>query len=221
MAAGNLHERENFRVFTLYFLINNDLFTYEIEVPKPTLCDEQQTSNPTHNDIEEYKWKMSYEECEKIYVEVVIFVNKRLVRLIDVIMEQWLDLKYGNHKTMDENVNKGVIDYENKLKNEDDEPWSEDGVPYEMCDHICEPFRLKNRKANALWVSWMRGDDEVVLSNKEDSNLKEENNNDEHEIAEVFRIKTNLFDYETPLCAKFNEFNYLLKIDPELFTYDI
>ncbi|GJU78882.1 hypothetical protein Tco_1275952 [Tanacetum coccineum] len=103
---------------------------------------------------------MSYEECKKIYAEVVIFINKRLVRLVDVIVEQWLDLKYGNHKTMDENVNKGVIDYENKLKNEDDEPWSEDGVPYEMCDHICEPFRLKNRKANALWVSWMRGDDE-------------------------------------------------------------
>ncbi|GJX16655.1 hypothetical protein Tco_0217487 [Tanacetum coccineum] len=116
MAAGNLHERENFRVFTLYFLINNDLFTYEIEVPKPTLCDEQQTSNPTHNDIEEYKWKMSYEECEKIYVEVVIFVNKRLVRLVDVIVEQWLDLKYGNHKTMDENVNKGEREEQHKKR---------------------------------------------------------------------------------------------------------
>nr|GEV40609.1 hypothetical protein [Tanacetum cinerariifolium] len=38
-------------------------------------------------------------------------------------------------------------DYENKLNDELEEPWSEDGVPYEICDHICEPFRFKNGKA--------------------------------------------------------------------------
>ncbi|GJZ95535.1 hypothetical protein Tco_0667869 [Tanacetum coccineum] len=65
---------------------------------------------------------------------------------------------------------------------------------------------------NALGVYWMRGDYEVVLSNKEVSDLKDENN-DEREIAKVFRIETNLLDYETPLCVKFNEFNYLLKMD--------
>nr|GEX44365.1 hypothetical protein [Tanacetum cinerariifolium] len=89
--------------------INDDLFTYEIKVPKPTPCDEQQTSNPTHNDIGEYEWKISYEECEKIYDETVIFINKRLVRLIDVTVEQWLDLKYGNHETIDKNVKKEII----------------------------------------------------------------------------------------------------------------
>ncbi|GJV18147.1 hypothetical protein Tco_1363470 [Tanacetum coccineum] len=88
--------------------IDNDLFTYEIEVPKPCLCDKQ-TSNLTHNDLKEYEWKMSYEECEKIYAKDVIFINKRLVRLVDVTEEQWLDLKYGNHITMDENVKKWVI----------------------------------------------------------------------------------------------------------------
>ncbi|GJY29628.1 hypothetical protein Tco_0405395 [Tanacetum coccineum] len=36
-----------------------------------------------------------------------------------------------------------------------------------------------------------------------------------------FRIETNLFDYETPLCEKFKEFNYLLKIYPGLLTKDI
>ncbi|GJT93409.1 hypothetical protein Tco_1082254 [Tanacetum coccineum] len=38
-------------------------------------------------------------------------------------------------------------DYENELNDELEEPWSKDGVPYEMCDHICEPFRFKNGKA--------------------------------------------------------------------------
>ncbi|GJY41325.1 hypothetical protein Tco_0428595 [Tanacetum coccineum] len=53
------------------------------------------------------------------------------------------------------------------------------------------------------------------------SSLEKDNNDDEQEIGEIFRIETNLFDYETPLCTKFNEFNYLLKVDPELFTYDV
>ncbi|GJX39957.1 hypothetical protein Tco_0254947 [Tanacetum coccineum] len=34
-------------------------------------------------------------------------------------------------------------------------------------------------------------------------------------------IETNLFDYDTPLCGKFKESNYLLKIDPDLLTKDI
>ncbi|GKF36370.1 hypothetical protein Tco_0113128 [Tanacetum coccineum] len=89
--------------------INDDLFTYEIEVPKLTPCVEQRISDPTHNDLGEYEWKMSYEECEKIYAKAMILINKRLVRLIDVTVEQWLDLKYGNHKTMDKNIKKGVI----------------------------------------------------------------------------------------------------------------
>ncbi|GJS08877.1 C2 calcium/lipid-binding domain-containing protein CaLB [Tanacetum coccineum] len=49
-----------------------------------------------------------------------------------------------------------------------------------------------------------RGDDEVKLTD-------EESFDDEDEIAEVFRIDTNIFDYETPICSAFNEFNYLLK----------
>ncbi|GKC40494.1 hypothetical protein Tco_1052878 [Tanacetum coccineum] len=60
----------------------------------------------------------------------------------------------------------------------------------------------------------IRGDDEVELTDEESSD-------DEDEIAEVFRIDTNIFNYETPLCSAFNEFNYLLKVDPDLLTKDI
>ncbi|GJT92305.1 hypothetical protein Tco_1081150 [Tanacetum coccineum] len=49
----------------------------------------------------------------------------------------------------------------------------------------------------------------------------EEFSDNEDEIAEVFRIDTNIFDYETPICSAFNEFNYLLKVDPDLLTKDI
>ncbi|GJW14652.1 hypothetical protein Tco_0018785 [Tanacetum coccineum] len=66
----------------------------------------------------------------------------------------------------------------------------------------------------ALWIYWIRGDDKVELTNEEFSN-------NEDEIGEVFRIDTNIFDYETPICSAFNKFNYLLKVDPDLLTKDI
>ncbi|GKA08989.1 hypothetical protein Tco_0688320 [Tanacetum coccineum] len=49
----------------------------------------------------------------------------------------------------------------------------------------------------------------------------EEFSDNEDEVAEVFRINTNIFDVETPMCKTFNEFNYLLQIDPDLLTKDI
>ncbi|GJS80605.1 hypothetical protein Tco_0730486 [Tanacetum coccineum] len=66
----------------------------------------------------------------------------------------------------------------------------------------------------ALWIYLIRGDDEVKLTDEESSD-------DEDDIAEVFRIDTNIFDYETPLYSTFKEFNYLLKVDPDLLTKDI
>ncbi|GKA58177.1 hypothetical protein Tco_0757365 [Tanacetum coccineum] len=42
-----------------------------------------------------------------------------------------------------------------------------------------------------------------------------------NDIVDIFKIEGNLFDYETPLCKAFNDFNYLLKIDMDLFTFDI
>ncbi|GJZ40184.1 hypothetical protein Tco_0586747 [Tanacetum coccineum] len=56
--------------------------------------------------------------------------------------------------------------------------------------------------------------------NDETFNLKETNHDNEQEIGEIFRIETNLFDYETPLCEKLKKFNYLLKIDLDVLTKD-
>ncbi|GJW29737.1 hypothetical protein Tco_0046612 [Tanacetum coccineum] len=66
----------------------------------------------------------------------------------------------------------------------------------------------------ALWIYLIRGDDEVELTDEKSSY-------NEDEVAEVFRIDTNLFDFETPMCKAFKEFNYLLQIDPDLLTNDI
>ncbi|GJS49977.1 hypothetical protein Tco_0600098, partial [Tanacetum coccineum] len=37
-------------------------------------------------------------------------------------------------------------------------------------------------------------------------------------FAEIFRINTNVFDFETPTCRSFNELNYLLQINPDVLT---
>ncbi|GJV60009.1 hypothetical protein Tco_1466109 [Tanacetum coccineum] len=51
--------------------------------------------------------------------------------------------------------------------------------------------------------------------------LEAEEDNEPDNITDIFKIEGNLFDYETPLYKAFNDFNYLLKIDKDLFTFDI
>ncbi|GJU75932.1 hypothetical protein Tco_1273002 [Tanacetum coccineum] len=69
---------------------------------------------------------------------------------------------------------------------------------------------------NALWIYWARGDDEVELTDEESSD-----SDDEDEVVEIFKIDTNVFDFKTPMCRAFKEFNYLLQIDPDVLTKDI
>ncbi|GKB30891.1 hypothetical protein Tco_0870292 [Tanacetum coccineum] len=57
----------------------------------------------------------------------------------------------------------------------------------------------------------IRGDNKVELTDEESSN-------DKDDVAKVFRIDTNLFNFETPMYEAFKEFNYLLQIDPDLLT---
>ncbi|GKB70732.1 hypothetical protein Tco_0932144, partial [Tanacetum coccineum] len=74
---------------------------------------------------------------------------------------------------------------------------------------------------NALWDYWKEGDDHEVLTNEAFSDPKETYKDGEHKIAKIFRIETDICDFKTPLCTTFNEINYLLKIDTDLFTHDI
>nr|GEU79637.1 hypothetical protein [Tanacetum cinerariifolium] len=51
--------------------------------------------------------------------------------------------------------------------------------------------------------------------------IKDTEDDEDYDLAEIFMIDGNLFDFETPLCKTFNEFNYILRIDTDLFTFDI
>nr|GEZ25823.1 hypothetical protein [Tanacetum cinerariifolium] len=72
-----------------------------------------------------------------------------------------------------------------------------------------------------LFTYKIRGDDEEVVNDKKLFDLKETHVNEDDEVAEIFRIKNNIFNFEMPLCKIFNEFNYLFKIDTDLITHDI
>ncbi|GKB90009.1 hypothetical protein Tco_0962281 [Tanacetum coccineum] len=91
---------------------------------------------------------------------------------------------------------------------------------------IVDPIDLPNVNQDKLRVvvfpiSLKLGSDEIEPTNDEASDLEETDHDDEQEIGDIFRIETNLFNYETPLCEKFKEFNYLLKIDSDVLTNDI
>ncbi|GJR29774.1 hypothetical protein Tco_1106006 [Tanacetum coccineum] len=59
------------------------------------------------------------------------------------------------------------------------------------------------------------------LSDHNEETEEDDNPNETDNGPEIFKIEGNLFDFETPLCKVFHEFNCLLKIDTDLFTYDI
>ncbi|GJX26236.1 hypothetical protein Tco_0232532 [Tanacetum coccineum] len=73
----------------------------------------------------------------------------------------------------------------------------------------------------ALWDDWKIRSDDTELTNEKGSDLEDECSSDVDETAKIFKIEDNLLDYETPLCKAFNEFNYLLKINTDLFTLEI
>nr|GEY08689.1 hypothetical protein [Tanacetum cinerariifolium]GEY46988.1 hypothetical protein [Tanacetum cinerariifolium] len=73
-------------------------------------------------------------------------------------------------------------------------------------NNYTKPYEIFGKKRN---------DQEGVVD------VEEDNNDNEQETAEIFRIVTNLFDNETLLCTEFKEFYFLLNVDPELFTHDI
>nr|GEU29527.1 hypothetical protein [Tanacetum cinerariifolium] len=93
---------------------------------------------------------------------------------------------------------------------------------YTVMDHVT---------MNTLWKFWKKNNDqkgttfgridERVNNNREPCNHRIEDSEKENEVAEIFRIKTDVFNYESPICKTFDEFNYLLKIDPDLLTKDI
>ncbi|GJT82615.1 hypothetical protein Tco_1056957 [Tanacetum coccineum] len=198
--------------------MEDDLFTYELEVIEDFYfpCIEQPHDNLTNDDLDVYEPRVCYDENEPIYVEAVILINKRLVRLTAITVEQWLDLKFGDHKKVNKEIMKEVVStwLIRSYKKQFDEYME---IKNDWSNNMTIDWYTKN----SLWLYWVRGDDEEVLTDDELSNLEEENLSDENEVTEIFRIETDIFHFETPLCKAFKEFNYIFEIDVDILTKDI
>ncbi|GJY40551.1 hypothetical protein Tco_0427821 [Tanacetum coccineum] len=108
------------------------------------------------------------------------------------------------------------MDDDSKHEADDDMGYDPSDVAFTKClgSKIFNYKKMDHYTMKALWIYWIKGDDEVELTNEEYSD-------NEDEVAKVFRIDTNLFDFETPMSKEFKELNYLLQIDPDLLTKDI
>nr|GEW03095.1 transposon Ty3-I Gag-Pol polyprotein [Tanacetum cinerariifolium] len=96
--------------------------------------------------------------------------------------------------------------------------------PVEVVDK--EVKRLKQSRIPIAKVRWNSQRGPEFTWEREDQIKKKyphlfTKDDDLEDIADIFKIKGNMFDFETPLCEGFNDFNYLLKIDKNLFTFDI
>ncbi|GJX39364.1 hypothetical protein Tco_0252667 [Tanacetum coccineum] len=76
---------------------------------------------------------------------------------------------------------------------------------------VVEPLKLKN---SLKFYNLFDHDEEEEAEDDDDPNMIDD-------VPKIFKIEDDLFNFDTPLCIAFKEFNYLLKINPDLFTYDI
>ncbi|GJR86319.1 hypothetical protein Tco_0210330 [Tanacetum coccineum] len=65
-----------------------------------------------------------------------------------------------------------------------------------------------------------KGDDEEVITDNELSNPRDDSLIEENEMAQIFRIDTDIFHFETPLCEAFKELNYLSKINVDIYEWN-
>nr|GEW90707.1 VIER F-box protein 2 [Tanacetum cinerariifolium] len=155
-------------------------------------CDKIEEDGSNDGDLDVYEPQVCYDKNDGIYAEVVIFVNKRLVRLMDVIVAQCYKKQFDEYT---------------EIKKQ----WVTRGIDADM---EYDPSVV----AFAEWLASKFYNHKTLdrISDPDDENLI-----DKDEVDKIFRIETNILDFETPICKVFDEFNYLLKIDIDLLTSDI
>ncbi|GJX69564.1 hypothetical protein Tco_0305291 [Tanacetum coccineum] len=78
--------------------IDPNLFTCDTFLG--TIFDEFRPLSSVKDDLFTYELGV----YERMFAEVVILMDDRLVKLIDITLEQWLDLKLGDHKKVDKEI---------------------------------------------------------------------------------------------------------------------
>ncbi|GKD88424.1 hypothetical protein Tco_1363931 [Tanacetum coccineum] len=171
-----------FEVFDL-LKIDLDLFTYD--TPLGTIFDEFKRLSSMKDDLFVYELGVLtdfYFPC----------VEQSLVKPIDITLEQWLDLKFGDRKKVDKEIVEGVVG-----------TWLIRSYKKQFEEYMEIKRRLEVNEINTdvecdpTDIEFAKGcDDEEVLTYDDFSDLEEEN-------------------------LKFKDFNHLLQIDVEALTGDL
>ncbi|GKB40252.1 hypothetical protein Tco_0885194 [Tanacetum coccineum] len=94
----------------VFDFMEDDLFAYEVGIAEDFfLCAEQPCDVLENGDLDVYEPRQCYDEYKRMYVEAVILIDNRLVKLIDITLEQWLDLKFRDYKKVDKEIIEGVV----------------------------------------------------------------------------------------------------------------
>ena len=180
----------------------------------------------------------NYQDNDMNYALAELLFHGRLVRLIDLSLNDWLELKYGSPEFAPVNEVKQIMTswLTRSFKKQFNEfmeikrntigktcfDTNHDPNDVDFIEWLASKFNnhksMDRATKDALWVYWMRGEDEEVESDY-GSSLHDSTINEG--IEELFRIDIDVFDYETPLCKQFKEFNYLLRVDDDVLTGDL
>ncbi|GJT01654.1 hypothetical protein Tco_0822823 [Tanacetum coccineum] len=197
--------------------MKNDLFTYEVEVLEPSYipCVEQPYNDSKNGNLDIYESRQCYDEYQRMFAEAVILIDDRLVKLIDITLEQCYKKQFKEYMEIKRQleINEVNTDVECDPTNVDFTKW----LASKFNNHITMDWYTKN----ALWLYWKIGDNEELFTYDELSDLEEENVSEENKILKIFKIETDIFHFETPLCKEFKEFNHLLQIDVDVLTRDL
>ncbi|GJW83042.1 hypothetical protein Tco_0156187 [Tanacetum coccineum] len=125
--------------------MEDDLFAYELGVLEDFYfpCVEQPYDNLKNCNLDVYEPRQCYDEYERMFVEVVILIDGRLVKLIDITLEQW-QLEVNG---IDTNVECDPTNVEFAI-------W----LASKFSNHMIIDWYTKN----ALWIYWKMGDDKEI-----------------------------------------------------------
>ncbi|GJX00068.1 hypothetical protein Tco_0183981, partial [Tanacetum coccineum] len=82
-------------------------------------------------------------------------------------------------------------------------------------------FYPLSRTGRIMEANRRRGDDKEVIIDVEHSNPKDDNLIEHNKTAQILRINTDVFHFETLLCKAFKKFYYLSQIDVDVLTKHI
>ncbi|PWA76661.1 zf-BED domain-containing protein [Artemisia annua] len=158
-----------------------------------------QTAEPSYMPYTDHYWGLdkSNLEDERMNAEAEILFHKRLVRLMDISLEEWLELKYGDPEFDPMNEEKRIItswltrsfkeqfnefmELKKKMMSDTSFNANYDPNDNDFLEWLASKFN--NHKTmdcatkNALWIYWMRREDEEAEtdngSSYDDSTLEE------------------------------------------------